>query len=370
MPLPVPAPVRYTDTPVRKLRYVWQLMQVVRERHGAPLRTQLQEMFILYLTRRIGPLLYFERSLWRKELPMSDKKKCLTSIEFETRLRELNPPEYRCLSDHKILDSALLRLAGVTTPEYLGYLHPHDGLDALGRPMTEPDQLISRLTALAPISFCLKPALGSQGIGFLAMRAEVHDGNLLAASLTGAGGARPMRDVLTDEALEFLSDGYIVQRYIEQHPVLMSLNPDSVNTLRLWVLQCASTVHVRGAILRIGRAGKLVDNSHQGGLYACVDLATGRLSTCGAMDLFPEQYSHHPDTGVLVEGVQLPYWEETIEVCSLALRALPNLYFSGLDIAISTDGPVVIETNAAPAQITARNFSEPQADLLDCNCHS
>jgi hypothetical protein len=110
-----------------------------------------------------------------------------------------------------------------------------------------------------------------------------------------------------------------------------------------------------------------VDNSARGGVLAPVDLETGRLRQLKTATVFPELLSHHPDTGAQVAGVELPYWKECMDLAKATIRALPGMRFSGLDIAITGSGPLIVETNPNPHRISARNFGAPMADLLDCS---
>ena len=216
----------------------------------------------------------------------------------------------------------------------------------------------------------MKRAEGVKGHGFIAASLEREDSKYVTRDVHNTSFARSLDEFLRDDVAPAMDDGLIIERYILQHPVLAAINPSSVNTLRVWVLQCGETVHVRGALLRMGRAGQVVGNTSQGGLLAPIDLSTGRLGRVKAGTLFPELLRHHPDTGVMVEGVTVPFWQECISLAKATIRAIPKLRFSGLDIAITESGPLIVETNPCPHGISARNFNAPMADLLDCEWRS
>ena len=64
-----PVDVRYTDSPPRKLRGIWQLSRQVSARHGVSVFKQYAEVTALFLHRGIGPLTYYEHALWRLNSP-------------------------------------------------------------------------------------------------------------------------------------------------------------------------------------------------------------------------------------------------------------------------------------------------------------
>ena len=53
----------------------------------------------------------------------------------------------------------------------------------------------------------------------------------------------------------------------------------------------------------------------------------------------------HPDSGVRFTGLQVPFWNEVLELCRGAARICPNLRSIGWDIAIAPGGPMIIEAN-------------------------
>jgi glutathione synthase/RimK-type ligase-like ATP-grasp enzyme len=54
----------------------------------------------------------------------------------------------------------------------------------------------------------------------------------------------------------------------------------------------------------------------------------------------------HPDTGNVIEGFRIPMWAEVVELLERGQRSLPDLRTLGWDIAVTDDGPLIVETNA------------------------
>ena len=147
----------------------------------------------------------------------------------------------------------------------------------------------------------------------------------------------------------------VVEAFIKQHPEMCKLSPTSVNSLR-FVTFSSNTVPVTPdgkmmdiaySIVRFGREGSIVDNLHSGGMVANVDLETGCLATDGA-DRNGDLWVTHPDTGVTIKGFQIPYFEEAREMVKDAIATRKVEGYIGWDIAISENGPMLLEVNDRP----------------------
>ena len=88
------------------------------------------------------------------------------------------------------------------------------------------------------------------------------------------------------------------------------------------------------------------DNFHFGGMLAPVDPATGRLGPALRQQgkaLTPVE--RHPDSGAVIEGFQLPHWEAARALALRAHDAARAVPAFGWDVALTPDGPVLIEGN-------------------------
>lgn len=93
---------------------------------------------------------------------------------------------------------------------------------------------------------------------------------------------------------------------------------------------------------------KFVDNLHNGGIIADIDLETGELKTDG-QDFFNNVYVRHPDTGYPIKGFRIPFFEEMKQMIEKAGASFEALL--GWDIAITESGPVIIEINSSPGAV-------------------
>ena len=147
----------------------------------------------------------------------------------------------------------------------------------------------------------------------------------------------------------------VVEAFIKQHPEMCKLSPTSVNSLRFVTFSSntkpvtadGKMMDIAYSIVRFGREGAIVDNLHSGGMVANVDLETGCLATDGA-DRNGDMWVTHPDTGVTIKGFKIPYFEEAREMVKEAIATRKVEGYIGWDIAISENGPMLLEVNDRP----------------------
>ncbi|MCL1965416.1 MAG: hypothetical protein FWF69_10245 [Firmicutes bacterium] len=148
------------------------------------------------------------------------------------------------------------------------------------------------------------------------------------------------------EALRLAGIG-LLEDCVRQHEALDALCPTSVNTVRVATLLGDKKQGIVYASLRVGN-GNVVDNVDQGGMAAPVALATGVLTAVGA-DKQGNRYETHPMTGARIPGFGIPYWAETVDMCLRAMHVVPQVRFVAWDVAVTPDGPVLIEGNSFPS---------------------
>ena len=145
----------------------------------------------------------------------------------------------------------------------------------------------------------------------------------------------------------------IVEEVVVQHSQMKLLSPASVNTIRIVTIftnnpdagiECGK-VHILYAAIRMGTGDSCTDNMHTGGLAAAVDKETGIIVT-DAVDSNLNTYDKHPDTGTDIRGFQIPMYSSVKKLVVEAASKYEG-YF-GWDIAVTENGPVIIECNTKP----------------------
>ena len=138
----------------------------------------------------------------------------------------------------------------------------------------------------------------------------------------------------------------LVEQFVEQHPDLQSLSPSGLNTLRVITqIRKDGGVDLLAARLRI-TIDSPVDNMAAGNAAASVNLNDGRVDRPAVFsDLEKDPVAVHPITSTPIVGFQVPYFKESLALATAAAKHRPENKSVGWDIAITKDGPELIEGN-------------------------
>lgn len=144
-----------------------------------------------------------------------------------------------------------------------------------------------------------------------------------------------------------LQNNYDLQEeFICQHSFLMSLSPSAVNTIRIFTqLDAQDNVNILGCRLRIS-LNSHVDNMAAGNLAAAIDEISGVVNGLGYYsDITKPPEEFHPVTNIRIPGFQIPFWNDALQLAKDAALFHKENRSIGWDIAISQDGPTLIEGN-------------------------
>ncbi len=139
---------------------------------------------------------------------------------------------------------------------------------------------------------------------------------------------------------------FLVQAFIENHPAIRTFS-NYVATVRTVNLVKSDEVSTPYTLLKIPSATSIADNYWRpGNLLADVDPDTGvirRVVRGKGLDL--EELSNHPETGKPLVGFALPHWSELRKINEACARLFAPLRYLSLDIALTPDGPLIVEVN-------------------------
>lgn len=172
-----------------------------------------------------------------------------------------------------------------------------------------------------------------------------HDGSL-GKSITRLDKQEPglqLKDIFED----CVTRKCIIEEWIQGCDEMQAFHPQSLNSIRLVTVAYDGKAKPFGAFFRMGIGDMIIDNAHAGGLYAQINIDTGKIESDG-VTTNGRRLSRHPDSDIPITGFQMPRWNEIVEFCLSAARQTPNI-ITGWDVIITHDGQLeFIEANQRP----------------------
>ncbi len=183
----------------------------------------------------------------------------------------------------------------------------------------------------------------------------LHSFDCIAKPIEGwrGRGIRKIARVADDADVRSLYDecvknNILLEECIHACKEIEEFHPQSLNTLRVVTISNPEKCVVFGAILRMGTGDSIIDNTHNGGVFASIDVKTGIIETDG-LDSSGNHYVVHPDSQKVIKGFQIPHWDKVVETCSRATKVLPKLMYAGWDVVVKEGGDIaLIEGNHGP----------------------
>lgn len=309
----------------------------------------LHDIYIARTHLSIGPRFFTLFKL--NEKPRQSWSEYLIDEQLRPLLRAINHPEIRVIVTDKAKFYDHCQKTGLATIPILtrfrvderGQFQPGDYDKLLAALIPEGNTSIER-------DFFCKKISGTWGSGAFRFK-------LLPDQRWSFGEATDeltrISQLCGQETAPGVISEWIVQPLLSAHRVLAAISsPYGLSTIRIIsVLHDGVTIPL-AAMLRITTGVNMIDNfsgGKTGNLIAAIDLNSGQLGSCkGSLSRnFPYMtvYQRHPDTGNPIEGVTIPYWRELIDLITQAHRSLPELITLAWDVAVTDQGPVIVEAN-------------------------
>ena len=318
--------------------YTARYGRAVRRHYGIPIRRQIAEQLRLIFADGINPKIYYFLELYRM-WTADIGGQCLMRYEIKNgllrALHKARPRTHgrRTSLGHKLAYGDMCNRYGLPTPEILvaaaagSFTWRVATRDALNRDLF------------------LKPEISRGSRGALWLQ---HIGN--DRYLSGDGREMDLDAVLDLVAHRSKAKVQLLQARLVNHRSLADLATDSLIVFRIFTCMDRFGQPVAThAMLRT--ISKLEPSWHRIDEYAApVDLVTGELGLmCGDKQFGPtDWYETHPVTGAQVKGRIVQYWSDIRDLAVAGHRVFDDRMLLGWDVALTPDGPVLVEANAYP----------------------
>lgn len=269
----------------------------------------------------------------------------LANQPLKDRYATFTTKEARVVADDKIAFYEHCREHGIATANIVALI------TSLPRPANSTiahlysSQALAK--ALVPGAYFVKPSNGSHGEGTFSLTVGASDVQWM--------GKRGTFDEFLAYCTTALSPGgsLIVQPKLVNHDDIRNITQaKGLSTIRVVTFRQRDGIKAAAACLRIVVGDSEIDSfSHgtSGNLLAAVDMDSGRLlSARGSRSrAWPKMTDvpNHPISGKAIVGVQLPHWDDVIDLVSRAHQSIKGLQTVGWDVAITPGGPLVVEAN-------------------------
>ncbi|MCR4966166.1 MAG: hypothetical protein K6A41_11010 [Bacteroidales bacterium] len=253
----------------------------------------------------------------------------------------LNPIKYYSLARNKFMAHKMLENTGVRKSELYCYYQPVGNVydsDEIAGNLSD----VCRILKKKNVKECvIKTTESSHGDNVWVIKSmEYLEQDVMMTRFDDV--QLKLSDVLKNDALIFES-------VVRQTAQFAGFNASSVNTVRfMTTLWPDGSARVIATWFKVGRAGKCVDNAGSGGnVDAAIDVETGMIYNVVEFDGWrkTKEIDCHPDSGSQLNGVVIENWQAVKEEVKKFQQAFPYCKAAGWDIAITDEGPVVIEVN-------------------------
>ena len=293
------------------------LAKTIAEKNNKSISYVKRDMIKNFLKYGIGYTDYFKGNYIN--LTEEEKKNYVTSKNYISVLRYLNPKEYRVLTFNKLVFNKLFK-------DYL----KRDFIDI----RTAKEEEIEKFIKNKKYIFA-KPITDFGGHGITKIKTS------------------KIKSIKSLKKQLLNKKQYLIENELKQHKILNEINPNCVSSFRIVTLYNKGKVYTFDNVLRIG-----LDNDPA---LACFD-GDIRIDEDGTpvskmWDDNGTLYDKHPLTGYEMKNLKkLPYAKEAIEMVKEAATLVPELRYIGWDVAITEDGPAIIEGNETPSYGPTQNY--------------
>lgn len=144
---------------------------------------------------------------------------------------------------------------------------------------------------------------------------------------------------------------WIIQHKLTSHPAISAVNSTALNTTRIFTLVTVNGIEYAGGYQAFATGDAVTDSWQHGSVYVSIDPSRNRLGRFGITSQSDPRIGllyEHPDSGIVFEGYEIPFLNESVEQCCRAHSLFEGALIIGWDVAVTSDGPVILEANENP----------------------
>ncbi len=325
------------------------IAQVAKAYGVSPFR-QMRDIFSMRRgAQKLSGPEYYSLRLFDPAKSPTDKRAFLGQAGVNALNTSMNPPmavPTRAFVGNKLLYTKLLTQLGIPTPK----------TQALVSGFRDAGQLPVLRDAAAVATFlrtdATYPLFGKPHHGSLSegsVRIEAREGDTLRL-----GNGKVLNvDAFAREVLDRYPGGFLFQDALRPDPAMARIVGAAIGCVRIVTANDGSGAKPAYAVWKLPAPDAMSDNFWQAGsLLAHLELDSGEVLSCvRGTGLKSEEIIDHPTSGQPIVGVTLPHWKETLKIAVDAHAVFPEFGVCGFDIAVTGDGPAIVECNDNPSHM-------------------
>ncbi|RLD27241.1 MAG: hypothetical protein DRI75_10015 [Bacteroidetes bacterium] len=296
----------------------------------------IKEVCILLITKKEFPFYYF-KYLYRKNVKNYLDYLSTKEVVAIGSSKLLHKPEYKALFDNKLFFALFVEKTSLNTPKLVSY--------NLGNSFYFNNSIEKISNKIELVSF-FENVFTASNLEGLFFRPPSDYGGKGCFKLTKEN----LRKDIDAKYEIFLKGCFVHTEIIKQHEEINKIHHKSVSTLRIISLITPENhTEIISAFMRFGVGNSVVDNSSSGGFFVGINLKESTLKQTGhyLLDYGGSEIHKHPNSGFKFEGFKVPYFKEACEEVIKGVKVIPDR-FIGWDVAITPDGPTIVEANDGP----------------------
>jgi hypothetical protein len=144
---------------------------------------------------------------------------------------------------------------------------------------------------------------------------------------------------------------WVVQKQYSSHETLRKINSSALNSTRIVTIFNGREPEYLCGFQGFATNNAPTDSWSHGSVYVGINADKGCLKEAGFTSLSdkrPGLLFSHPDSGIRFGNYVIPFIKESVKLCINAHRLLYFNFIIGWDVAITDEGPMIVEANEKP----------------------
>lgn len=355
------------ETPISSQRFLRPILIASQKTGRSPLAITAEWLSFHLGTPKLQADEYFKYALFdSKRYTPAEKQQFVGSVRTRKMNMEANQAaKFAGLIDNKLYLEATLRGYGFRTVHTLAVFGDPTRFGGVSsfRVLTAIDEVRAFLREQDRPVFG-KPLAASQSLGTIGIERLADDGDTLELS---NGTTMSLETLCSQVRNNYWGSGYTFQRKLTVHPDLVRYPGTAVGTFRIVTVVTPEGVRPLYSAWKIPSPTSMADNFWRSdNLIASIDLESGRIVRCQkGTGVDATEIEILPGTEVRIVGETVPMWSELVGLAVGVARLFTDVRVIGFDIALTPDGPTIVEGNTNPDHglyqiATGRGFLNPE----------